>query len=174
MKLEMTELKIANQDLMDKVRQLTIRNTELLSEGELARVSEMDSKINELIELTAGYKTDYLKAMETSTRLQAEMKAKDSTLANLESGHRGLETILKTTQAMLDLTKEQYSEQLETNTLMRSCLTELYNMVVNPEVTKTDKNGKVVGMTPQVQMQIVQAINRVLNPTSKTVENRHR
>ena len=39
---------------------------------------------------------------------------------------------------MLDLTKEQYSEQLETNTQMRACLTELYNMVVAPDATKID------------------------------------
>lgn len=83
---------------------------------------------------------------------------------NLKTGHKGLETILKTTQAMLDLTKEQYSEQLETNTAMRACLTELYGMVVAPEATRLDSDGRVKGMTPETQMQIVQAINRVLNP----------
>lgn len=56
---------------------------------------------------------------------------------------------------MLDLTKEQYSEQLETNTSMRTCLTELYNMVVAPEVTKLDSQGRVTAMTPETQMQIV-------------------
>ena len=66
----------------------------------------MDLKISQLIEQTSAYKADYLKALELSQRLQAENKAKDSTLINLESGHKGLETILKTTQAMLDLTKE--------------------------------------------------------------------
>ena len=68
---------------------------------------------------------------------------------------------------MLDLTKEQYSEQLETNTQMRTCLTELYNMVVAPEATKLDSQGRVTAMTPQTQMQIVQAINRVLNPAAR-------
>ena len=56
---------------------------------------------------------------------------------------------------MLDLTKEQYSEQLETNTQMRACLTELYNMVVAPDATKMDEHGRVKSMTPETQMSIV-------------------
>ena len=68
---------------------------------------------------------------------------------------------------MLDLTKDSYSKQLEVNTGMRTCLTELYNMVVAPAATNLDRNGNVKGMTPEMQMQIVQAINRVLNPTGE-------
>lgn len=48
---------------------------------------------------------------------------------------------------------------------MRACLTELYNMVVAPEVTKVDDNGNVKAMTAETQMSIVQAISRVLNPS---------
>ena len=39
-------------------------------------------------------------------------------------------------------------------------------MVVAPEATKIDSQGRVTAMTPETQMQIVQAINRVLNPAS--------
>ena len=135
MKLQITELKVANQDLTEKVRELSLRNESLQSEEELKKVAEMDIQIERLIAEMSNYKSDYLRALEESQRYQAELKAKESTLANLQNGSQGLETILKTTQSMLDLTKEQYSEQLETNTAMRACLTELYNMVVAPGVT---------------------------------------
>ena len=51
---------------------------------------------------------------------------------------------------------------------MRACLTELYNMVVAPEATQIDNKGHYKAMTPDTQMQIVQAINRVLNPGSQS------
>ncbi len=115
----------------------------------------MDVQIEKLITEMSNYKADYLRALEESQRFSAELKAKESTLANLTNGTQGLETILKTTRSMLDLTKEQYSEQLETNTTMRACLTELYNMVVAPEATQTDSKGNYKAMTPDTQMQIV-------------------
>lgn len=70
----------------------------------------MDNQITELIKQTGAYKGNYLKALESSQRLEADIKAKESTLTNLQSGYSGLETILKTTQSMLDLTKDQYSD----------------------------------------------------------------
>ena len=164
MRLSMSELRLTNQELTEKVRELQIRNEQLQTEGALERVTDMDGQITELIKSTSAYKGDYLKALEQSQRFQAELKARESTVANLQSGHDGLQTILRTTQGMLDLTKEQYSTQLDTNTQMRTCLTELYNMVVAPDATKLDNNGRVTAMTPETQMQIVQAINRVLNP----------
>ena len=168
LKLELTELKVANQDLTQKVRELSLRNESLMSETELKRAAEMDVQIERLITEMSNYKADYLRALEESQRFSAELKAKESTLANLTNGTQGLETILKTTRSMLDLTKEQYSEQLETNTTMRGCLTELYNMVVAPEATQIDSKGNYKAMTPDTQMQIVQAINRVLNPATQS------
>ena len=151
----MSEIRLTNQELTEKVRDLTNKNRQLESEPHLKHVNEMDNQISELIKQTSAYKGNYLKAMETSQRLEADIKAKESTLTNLQSGYQGMETILKTTQQMLELTKEQYSEQLETNTSMRACLTELYNMVVAPEATRLDNQGRIVAMSTETQMQLV-------------------
>ena len=62
-KLQMAELKMENQDLIQKVRQLQIRNEELKVEAEMERVGEMDVKIEELITQTGKYKSDYLRAL---------------------------------------------------------------------------------------------------------------
>ena len=97
LKLNMSELRLTNQELTEKVRELQIRNEQLQTEGALERVTDMDQTISDLIKQTSAYKGDYLKALEQSQRFQAELKAKESTLANLESGHQGLQTILKTT-----------------------------------------------------------------------------
>ena len=66
----------------------------------------MDGEINDLIEMTSAYKGDYLKAQQEAARLEAENKAQTSTIQNLKNGYDGLQTILSTTQRMLDLTKE--------------------------------------------------------------------
>ena len=76
---------------------MKLQNENLKSEGELSRVNEMDEQIERLIKEMSGYKADYFKALEESQRFKAELKARESTLANLQSGHQGLETILKTT-----------------------------------------------------------------------------
>ena len=72
----------------------------------MERVTEMDEKIERLIQEMSNYKTDYLRTLEESQRYKAELKARESTLTNLHSGLKGHETILRTTQSMLDLTKE--------------------------------------------------------------------
>ena len=53
---------------------------------------------------------------------------------------------------------------------MRRGVNDLYNQVVSQD-TSPPENGSTdsLGMTPQVQMQLVQAINKVLNP-EKTKE----
>ena len=62
-KLEMAEIRMENQDLIEKVRQLEIRIEELKVEAEMERVGEMDVKIEELIKQTGKYKNDYLRAL---------------------------------------------------------------------------------------------------------------
>jgi len=42
LRLEMTELKIAHQEVLQKLRQLTLRNEQLKSEGAMERANEMD------------------------------------------------------------------------------------------------------------------------------------
>ena len=130
----------------------------------------MDGEINDLIEMTSAYKGDYLKAQQEAARLEAENKAQTSTIQNLKNGYDGLQTILSTTQRMLDLTKEQYSEQLQTNTMMRSQLSELYNIVAAPTATQLDGNGHVKSMTPETQMLIVQQLSRVLKADKAQAE----
>ena len=42
LKLNMSELRLTNQELTEKVRELQIRNEQLQTEGALERVTEMD------------------------------------------------------------------------------------------------------------------------------------
>ena len=50
-------------------------------------MTEMDAKIEQLIDEMSNYKSDYLRTLEQSQRFKAELKAKESTLANLHSGN---------------------------------------------------------------------------------------
>ena len=163
-KLQISELKIENQDLLTENRKLKVQIEEVNVESDLARADEMDVKIQELITQTGKYKSDYLRATQESQDLSAQLKASQSAMNNLQAGNDGLQTIVKTTQQMLQLTKEQYSEQVDTNTEMRRGLNEIYNRVLSQEAAPSSDGSESVGMTPQVQMDLVQAINRVLNP----------
>ena len=82
-KLQMSEVKMTNQDLTEKVRTLQIRIEELKVEAEMERVGEMAVKIQELITQTGKYKSDYLRALQESQDLAAQLKASQSTISNL-------------------------------------------------------------------------------------------
>ena len=89
-KLQMAEIRLENQELTQKVRELQIRNEELKFEAQLEMTGEMDKKIAELIEKTSKYKNDYFQAMKESQDLSAQLKACQSAMNNLKAGNDGL------------------------------------------------------------------------------------
>lgn len=52
---------------------------------------------------------------------------------------------------------------MEANTNMRRALNDLYNLVISPDILQMKPDGSTKGMSPQVQLTIVEAINNVLN-----------
>ena len=86
-------------------------------------------------------------------------------MKNLEVANSSLNTIVKSREDMLQLTKMQYSEQVIQNTDMRRGLNDLYKTVV--QESASSEGSEFGGMTPQLQMQLIQLINKVLNPSSE-------
>lgn len=172
-KLELTELKIANQSLTEENRGLKIQNEKLKTEGALERADELDKQIEDLIAQVKKLKGDYMAQMANTKDLEAEIQAKELALKQLKTGYEGIESILKTTQEMLEVTKRQYGEQLDFNTKMRQALNEMYSLVVSTD-NKDSPIGKEetgLALTTQLQLALVQLINKVLNPADKANNN---
>ena len=89
-KLQISELKIENQDLLTENRKLKVKIEEVNVESDLAKADEMDVKIQELITQTGKYKSDYMRATQESQDLAAQLKAKESAMQNLQAGNDGL------------------------------------------------------------------------------------
>ena len=73
----------------------------------------MDKKINELIKKASQYKqykSDYFKLDKLNRDLEVENGILKQNLAAAEGSVKGMNAILKTTEQMLKLTKEQFSQ----------------------------------------------------------------
>ena len=66
LRLQITELKISNQEHTEQVREIKLQAERLKSEEELSRVNAMDEQIEKLIKEMGNYKADYFKALEES------------------------------------------------------------------------------------------------------------